>query len=434
MNINLDTPILQIALDFINLRRAVNVAREAVEAGVDWIEAGTPLIKSEGLDSIRALRKEFPTKTIVADMKTMDAGRVEMETAAKAGADIAVVMGSATDATVKECISAGKNYGIKVEVDLLGITDCVSRSIEAEKWGADIIGIHTAIDEQMQGSSPFEKLKEICSKVNIPVAVAGGINSETVVDAVNAGAKIIVVGGAICKATDIKTAVGNLKKAISNREKIAENFFKRTSSDDVREILEKVSTANISDGSHRLKGIVGINSISLETKMIGRAVTVRTYPGDWAKPVEAIDIAEQGDVIVIDSGGAGPAVWGELATHSAIQKKLAGVVVNGAIRDSGEIRKLQFPTFTKLVMPNAGEPKGFGEIGIPINISGVAINNGDWIVGDSDGLIVLPKLEAKEMANYAMDWLERENRIREEISRGKTSLGKVTELLKWTKK
>jgi 3-hexulose-6-phosphate synthase/6-phospho-3-hexuloisomerase len=434
VNINLDTPILQIALDFINLRRAVNVAKEAVEAGVDWIEAGTPLIKSEGLDSIRALRKEFPTTTIVADMKTMDAGRVEMETAAKAGADIAVVMGSATDATVKECISAGKNYGIKVEVDLLGITDCVSRSIEAEKWGADIIGIHTAIDEQMQGSSPFEKLKEICSKVNIPVAVAGGINSETVVDAVNAGAKIIIVGGAICKATDIKTAVGNLKKAISNREKIAENFFKRTSSDDVREILEKVSTANISDGSHRLKGIAGINSIDLEMKIIGRAVTVRTYPGDWAKPVEAIDIAEQGDVIVIDSGGVGPAVWGELATHSAIQKKLAGVVVNGAIRDSGEIRNLQFPTFTKLVMPNAGEPKGFGEIGIPINISGVAINNGDWIVGDSDGLVVLPKREAKEMANYAMDWLERENRIREEISRGKTSLGEVTELLKWTKK
>ncbi len=434
MNINSDTPILQVALDFINLRRAVNVAREAVEAGVDWIEAGTPLIKSEGLDSIRVLRKEFPTTTIVADMKTMDAGRVEMETAAKAGADIAVVMGSATDATVKECISAGKNYGIKIEVDLLGITDCVSRSIEAEKWGADIIGIHTAIDEQMQGSSPFEKLKEICSKVNIPVAVAGGINSETVVDAVNAGAKIIVVGGAICKATDIKTAVGNLKKAISNREKIAENFFKRTSSDDVREILEKVSTANISDGSHRLKGIAGINSIDLEMKIIGRAVTVRTYPGDWAKPVEAIDIAEQGDVIVIDSGGVGPAVWGELATHSAIQKKLAGVVVNGAIRDSEEIRNLQFPTFTKLVMPNAGEPKGFGEIGMPINISGVAINNGDWIVGDSDGLVVLPKREAKEMANYAMDWLERENRIREEISRGKTSLGEVTELLKWTKK
>ncbi|MFV1974556.1 MAG: 3-hexulose-6-phosphate synthase [Candidatus Scalindua sp.] len=434
MNIDLDTPILQVALDFINLRRAVNVAREAVDAGVDWIEAGTPLIKSEGLDSIRVLRKEFPTTTIVADMKTMDAGRLEMETAAKAGADIAVVMGGATDATIKECINAGKNYGIKVEVDLLGITDYVSRSIDVEKWGADFIGVHTAIDEQMQGGHPFERLKEICSKVDIPVAVAGGINSETVVYAVNAGAKIIVVGGAICKATDIKTATNNLKNAISTREKVETDLFKRTSSDDVREILERVSTANISDGSHRLKGITGINCINLETKMIGQAVTVRTYPGDWAKPVEAIDIARQGDVIVIDSGGVGPAVWGELATHSAIQKKIAGVVVNGAIRDSAEIRKLQFPAFAKMVMPNAGEPKGFGEVGIPISISGITINNGDWIIGDSDGLMVMPKREAKEMANHAMDWLEKEERIREEISRGKTSLGEVTELLKWTKK
>ncbi len=434
MEINLETPILQVALDFVNLRRAVNVAKEAVEAGIDWIEAGTPLIKSEGLDSVRTLRKEFPTTTIVADMKTMDAGRLEMETAAKAGANIAVVMGGATDATIKECINAGRNYGIKVEVDLLGITNCVARAIDVEKWGADIIGIHTAIDEQMQGNRPFDVLKEICSKVNTPVAVAGGINSETVVDAVNAGARIIVVGGAICKATNIKTATDNLKKAISSREKVAADYFKRTSSDNIREILEKVSTANISDGSHRLKGISGIDCVSLETKMIGRAVTVRTYPGDWAKPVEAIDKAGKGDVIVIDSGGVGPAVWGELATQSAIQKKLSGVVVNGAIRDSGEIRKLQFPTFSKLVMPNAGEPKGFGEIGIPINISGITINDGDWIVGDSDGLIVIPKREAKEMANHAMDWLEQESRIREEITQGKTSLGEVIELLKWTKK
>ena len=134
----------------------------------------------------------------------------------------------------------GSNYGIKIEVDLLGITDYVSRSVDVEKWGADIIGIHTAIDEQMQGGHPFERLKEICSKVNIPVAVAGGINSETVVDAVSAGAKIIVVGGAICKATDIKAATENLKKAISQIEKRSQrDFFKRTSSEDVREILEQ---------------------------------------------------------------------------------------------------------------------------------------------------------------------------------------------------
>ncbi|MFQ5964858.1 MAG: 3-hexulose-6-phosphate synthase [Candidatus Scalinduaceae bacterium] len=434
MKTNLDSPILQVALDFINLKRAVNIAKEAIDAGADWLEAGTPLIKSEGLDSVRVLKKEFPSTTIVADMKTMDAGRIEMETAAKAGADIAVVLGEASDGTIKECINAGRNYGIKILVDFLSATDCTDRAIMVEKWGADFIGVHTAIDDQMLGCYPFERLSRICSKVNIPVAVAGGINSETSLYAIKSGARIIIVGGAICKATDIKVATANLKKAIQDKKRITSSLFKRVSNGDIRKILEKVSTANISNGSHRKKGITGFQCISLKNKMIGQAVTVRTYPGDWAKPVEAIDKAEKGDVIVIDSGGVGPAVWGELATHSAIQREISGVIVNGAIRDSNEIKSLSFPAFAKLVMPNAGEPKGFGEIGIPINISGITINHGDWIVGDNDGIIVIPKQEAKEMANHAMDCLERENRIRKEISQGKTSLGEAMELLKWEKK
>lgn len=433
MNINFDAPILQVALDFVTLQRAVSIAKEAIDGGVDWLEAGTPLIKSEGMNSVRVLRKEFPATTIVADMKTMDAGRLEMETAAKAGADVAVVMAEASDSTIKECINAGRNFGVKVEVDFLAVDDFVDRAEKVEKWGADFIGVHTAIDDQMLGRSPFERLSQICSRVNIPVAVAGGINSETAVDALTAGAGIIVVGGAICKAVNVKDAAVNLKKAMLGRERIASSHFKRVSSDNIREIFEKVSTANISDGGHRLKGITGFKCICNDTKMVGQALTVRTYPGDWAKPVEAIDIAEKGSIIVIDSGGGGPAVWGELATLSAIQKGVAGVVVNGALRDSREIGKLGFPAFAKMVMPNAGEPKGFGEIGVPINISGITVNNGDWIVGDGDGLIVVPKQEATRMANYAMDCLEKENRIREEISQGKRTLGEVAELLKWEK-
>ena len=107
-----------------------------LKQGLTGLRQERPLIKSEGLDSLRALRKEFPTITIVADMKTMDAGRLEMETAAKAGADIAVVMGGAADATIKECINAGRNYGIKVEVDLLGVSDCVGRAIDVEEVGS----------------------------------------------------------------------------------------------------------------------------------------------------------------------------------------------------------------------------------------------------------------------------------------------------------
>jgi len=167
--------------------------------------------------------------------------------------------------------------------------------------------------------------------------------------------------------------------------------------------------------------------------MIGQAVTVRTYPGDWAKPVQAIDVAQPGEIVVIDAGGAGPALWGELATHSAVQRKLGGVVIDGALRDSPEIMAMKFPAFSRLVMPNAGEPKGFGEIGVPIKVGNLRVEPGDWLLGDDDGVVLLPKAIAVEYANRSMDVLERENRIREEIKEGST-LSKVTELLRWEKK
>jgi 3-hexulose-6-phosphate synthase / 6-phospho-3-hexuloisomerase len=122
-----------------------------------------------------------------------------------------------------------------------------------------------------------------------------------------------------------------------------------------------------------------------------------------------------------------------LATHSAVQQKVGGVVIDGAIRDTPEIIAMKFPAFSRLVMPNAGEPKGFGEIGVPITVGNVRVEPGDWLLGDDDGVVVLPKTIAVEYANRSMDVLEKENRIREEIKEGST-LSQVTELLRWEKK
>ena len=428
-------PVLQLALDFVDLKRALKVAREAVEGGVDWLEAGTPLIKSEGLDAVRALRKEFPKQTIVADMKVMDAGRVEVESAAKAGANIVDVLGAASDATIRECIEAGKNYGAEIIVDTIGIEKTekvVERAKEIEAMGANYVSVHIAIDEQMLGVQPFDKLKKVIKAINVPVAVAGGINSETTAEAVKAGASIIIVGGAISKSRDAKKAAQEMKKAIRTKTKIKSDLYKRVSLPDIRKVLEKVSTPNISDAMHRSGDLRDIRPITSGLKMVGPAVTVRTYPGDWAKPVEAIDAAKEGEVIVIDAGGIGPAVWGELAAHSSLQKRLAGVVIDGAIRDTIEVRELGFPAFVKLIMPTAGEPKGFGEIGVPVRVGGVRVSPGDWLVGDDDGVVAIPREKVVEFTNRAMDVLERENRIRKEIQEGGT-LSSVTELLRWEK-
>ncbi|MCX8082763.1 MAG: orotidine 5'-phosphate decarboxylase [bacterium] len=427
-------PIIQLALDFTELKRALKVAREAVSAGIRCLEAGTPLIKAEGLSAVRILKKEFPECRIVADMKVMDTGRLEAEMAFKSGADTVVVMGNAADSTIQEAVEASLNYGGKVMVDLLGDSATVKRAKDVEKLGIHYIGIHIPIDKQMKGEISFQFLKEITSDLKIPVALVGGINSENAVEAIKAGADILIVGGAITKAEDVKKAVNVIKEAIEKKKSIRTELYKRTISvKEAKKIFMKVSTANISDALHRGGWIKDVFPVYQHMpKMVGKTVTVRTYPGDWAKPVEAIDIAEEGDIIVIDAGGVGPACWGELATNSCIMKKVAGVVIYGGVRDVEEIKKMKLPVFAKVICPEAGEPRGFGEINVPIRISGYTVKPGDWIVGDSDGVVVIPSEKVVEIANRAMDVLERENRIRKEIKDGGT-LSSVMELLKWEK-
>jgi len=425
-------PALQVALDFINLTRALKVAEEAHAGGCDWIEAGTPLIKSEGLNAVRSLRKMFPRSIVVADMKIMDAGRIEVESAAKAGADIVCVLAAATDATIKECVNAASNYGTKIEVDLIGAKDPAREAKRVESLGANFIGVHCAIDEQMEGKIPIAQLKKISGAVRIPVAVAGGVNSETAALCIKAGASVVIVGGAITKSIDPRKAARDLKKAITQDIKIKSQYFKRAKSGSVSKIFKIVSTANISDAMHRGGDLLGIYPISSGAKMSGKILTVRTYPGDWAKTVEAVDLAEEGDVIAIDAGGSSSAVWGELATHGAIQKKIAGVIIDGAVRDVASIKKLKFPVFARTVAPRAGEPKGFGEIGLPITIGGRKIFTGDWALGDDDGVCIVPADKVVEIANRAMNIFEQENRLRKEIDEGST-LAKVAELLRWEK-
>ncbi len=424
---------LQVALDFVDIERALKAGSEAAEGGADWLEAGTPLIKSEGLDCVRALRQRFPKHTIVADMKTMDAGRGEMEAAAKAGADVAIAMGVASDSTIAECVEASRTYGVQIGIDLLNCPHAAERAKALEAIGVDYVIVHNPIDDQMQGKVNFDLLREVAQAVSIPVAGCGGITSETAAEAVQAGAAIVVVGGAITKAPDAKEATATIKRAMETLESVPSELYRRATEGHIREILETISTANLSDGSHRLASCQGIHALWPGAKAVGQAVTARAYPGDWAKPVEAIDMAQEGDVVVIDAAGRPPALWGELATHSAIQKKLSGVVIDGAIRDVAGIRKVKCPAFARCTTSNAGEPKGLGEINVPVRIGNVAVEPGDWILADDDGVMVLPARKAVEMANHGMDCLEKEDRILEEIRSGKTTLAQVLQLLKWEK-
>ena len=424
-------PVLHVALDFMHLKRAVQAAKEAVDGGADWIEAGTPLIKSEGMEAVRALKRAFPGKTIVADLKTMDTGALEVEIAAKAGADVITIMGVTDDATILEAVKAARRYGAKIMVDLMRVEDKPKRAVELEALGVDCLNMHVSIDEQMIARTPLQELKAVAKASRLPIAVAGGLNSETVGQAVKAGASILIVGGAIIKAERITEAARTIKKAIRSQKSIPTGLYKKYTEADVLEAFLKVSTPNLADALQKrgvMRGIVP--RIAHGQKLVGRALTVKTADGDWAKPVEAIDRAKPGDVIVVDVGGGPTAVWGELASNSCLVKGVVGVVVDGAIRDVDAILELRFPAFSRHITPHAGEPKGQGSIGEEIECGGQLVRTGDWIVGDESGVVVVPKELGVEMANRAMDVLERENRVREEIKRGGT-LSSVFELEKW---
>ena len=426
-------PILQVALDLLNEHRALTIAKVSIDGGADWLEVGTPLIKSEGMDIVRKFKENFPNKILVADMKTMDTGAFETEMAAKAGADIVCVLAASDDSTIIDAVKSARKYGTKVMVDLIGVEDKIKRSKELEKLGADYLCMHVGIDEQMIGKKPIEILSSIVKTTNIPLAVAGGINSETAADVVNAGASIVIVGGAITKAKDVKKATEIIKKSINDKKSIKTDFFKKYDKTELKEAFSLVSTPNISDAMHKQGVMQDIKPIKLGFHMVGKALTVKTIDGDWAKPIEAIDKAEKGTVIVVDADGGKTALWGELATWSAKLKKLGGVVIDGSVRDLDDLIKINFPVFSKHISPNAGEPKGFGEIGAEISCGNQKVRTGDWVIGDDSGVVVVPKDIAQEIANRALDVKEHENRIREEIKSG-GSLGTVVKVKKWEKK
>jgi 3-hexulose-6-phosphate synthase/6-phospho-3-hexuloisomerase len=189
-------PIVQLSLDLTSLDEALHVADIGVRAGVDWLEAGTPLILAEGLRAVRGLRERFPTIPIVADLKTMDGGYLEAEMMAQAGANLVVVMGVAHPATVRAVVRAARDYGIQVMGDIMAAPDKVACARMLEANGVDYIIVHTGFDERHEetGLSPLDDLPAIVAAVGIPVQAVGGLTLDQIMLLPALHAPLVVVG------------------------------------------------------------------------------------------------------------------------------------------------------------------------------------------------------------------------------------------------
>ncbi len=215
-------PIVQISLDIIELDEALATARTALRAGVDWLEAGTPLIIAEGMHGVRALRREFPDTPIVADLKTMDGGWLEAELMAKAGATHVVVMERAHEETIKVVVKAGKDLGIQVMGDNLGAPDMVAAAKRLEDLGCDYVIHHIGFDERRgiaargeRMPSPLDQLREVVAAVSVPVQAVGGLTLEQAIATPEYGAPLVVLGAPLAIDADaFKTATGDLESSL----------------------------------------------------------------------------------------------------------------------------------------------------------------------------------------------------------------------------
>jgi len=213
---------LQVALDFLSLEEALTVARASLKGGVHILEAGTPLLKAEGIRSLKELRNLAGDRVVVADTKTADAGEIEVEIANMGKANIMTVLAAMDDSTIIGAVKRAKELGILVQADLINVPDPVRRASRLKELGVDIVGIHVGIDVQrargIDARAMASEIRKI-GELGLLISVAGGLNKDSVSQLLDLPINIYVVGSAITRAKDPEAATKDIVKVISERNK-----------------------------------------------------------------------------------------------------------------------------------------------------------------------------------------------------------------------
>lgn len=205
---------IQLALDRMTVEEAIQMA-EQVHPYVDWIEVGTSLIKEFGMKSVRALRSRFPEKCIVADIKTVDNAAYEFDMCFSAGADIATVMGSAPLVTIDTCMNIATKQGKQVMIDLLHTPETQLKVLT--KYKEAIFCAHVSKDQQEKGghkqsTDQLHSLLEMFDETKHQIALAGGINLDSLPAIVSTNPDVLIIGSAITKAADPAAAARTIKE------------------------------------------------------------------------------------------------------------------------------------------------------------------------------------------------------------------------------
>lgn len=206
---------LQLALDLVNIPEAIELVGE-VQAYIDVVEIGTPVVINEGLRAVKEIKQAYPSLEVLADLKIMDAGAYEVMKASEAGADIVTVLGATDDETIKGAVQEAKKQGKRILIDMINVKNLEERAREIDALGVDYICVHTGYDLQAVGQNSFEQLQAIKRVVkNAKTAIAGGIKLATLPEAIQAQPDLIIVGGGITGAADRAAAAAEMRRLIA---------------------------------------------------------------------------------------------------------------------------------------------------------------------------------------------------------------------------
>ncbi|MCW5729255.1 MAG: RraA family protein [Alphaproteobacteria bacterium] len=212
-------------------------------------------------------------------------------------------------------------------------------------------------------------------------------------------------------------------RVCARRRKVADEWVAR---------FRVLPVANVSDSMARLSaGGAGLRPMHAGGAMAGVALTVKTRPGDNLMLHHALDIAGPGDVVVVDAGGQlANAMLGEMMALHARRRGLAGIVVNGAIRDADTIRQWNLPIYALGITHRGPYKNGPGEINVPVAIDGMVIQPGDLVIGDGDGVLCVPFDEVPDVCAAAEAKLAAEQKEMPLIEAGRSERGWVLETLR----
>ncbi|WP_372367454.1 orotidine 5'-phosphate decarboxylase / HUMPS family protein [Candidatus Uabimicrobium sp. HlEnr_7] len=401
-------PKLSVSLEFLHLENAIFCAEQSVSAGVDIIEIGSTLLKSTGLTSIKVLRERFPEVTLVADMKVQSNVESEIKAVADAGANSVTISGNVSPQIWQQSLEVAKEHSVNV---ILDFRDVVHPRRHINKNIPD--GFDTIMLSLQQPS--FALLQKTTSILTTPIGVQGVEEEDDIVEAISLGASVIGIRFSDAKEKSIQEAVKSILKILSNAKRTFPKDPVSLHEEQLLQLLEQVSPSDFCEVSDKPCFLESVYPVQKYTKIAGKAATLKVWPGAELAVLDFLMKMESHCILVIDAGGRGSAVWGQMATEIAIKKELVGVVVYGSIKDVNKIREKGLPCYTSSITPIITKNQDSSFSGnCPLKIGEVFIKPGDWLIGDDTGVISISQQDIFFKTNEA---LKRYNE-RMEIIRG----------------